>query len=46
MDGKERASKVDTEETCEVRSCGCSVNYLLLGLVVFFLVLFVASFIK
>ncbi len=46
MGEKDRSNRIKNEDTCEARSCGCSVNYLLLGLAVFFLLLFFASFIK
>jgi hypothetical protein len=38
--------KSENEEKCEVNRCGCSVNYIMGGIAVILLVLFIASTIK
>ena len=40
-----RDKKID-DGNCDVKGCGCNANYLLLGIVVIFLVMFVATTIK
>ncbi len=38
-------NKID-EDHCDVNRCGCNVNYLLVGVVVIFIVMYVATTIK
>jgi len=37
--------KID-ENQCDVNGCGCNANYLLIGITVIFIVMFVATTIK
>lgn len=37
---------IDKGTNCDVRGCGCNANYLFLGIIVIFLVMFIATTIK
>jgi hypothetical protein len=43
MDEKDGKNNISNEETCEMQSFRCTANYLLLGIVVFFLLLFAVT---
>ncbi len=46
MEEKGSEMEIEAENQCDVNRCGCNVNYLLIGIAVIFLVMYIANTIK